>query len=75
MESKEQDNEMVHKQDILERKENEMNGAVKEGSDEIKVMNTNIDGMISRKLDLVDHLKEQKAEMVCLTETKLCKEI
>ena len=46
LESKEQDNEMVHKQQILEIKVNEMNEAVTKGSDEIKVMYTNIDGII-----------------------------
>ena len=72
--SKEQDNEMVHKQQILKRKENEMNGAITKGGDEIKVMYTNIDGIISRKLELVDYLKEKKPQIVCLTETKLCEE-
>ena len=39
MESKgKQDNEMVHKQQMLEIKEKEKNGAVTKGSDEIKVM-------------------------------------
>ena len=37
---------MVHKQQILEIKVNEMNEAVTKGSDEIKVMYTNIDGII-----------------------------
>ena len=65
---------MVHKQQILERKENEINGAVTKGSDEIKVMYTNIDGL-TRKLELIDYLKEKKPEIVCLAETKLCEEI
>ena len=66
---------MAYKQQILEEEKNEMNGAVTKGSDEIKVMYTNIDGMISRKLELIDYLKEKKPEIVCLTETKLCEEI
>ena len=52
-----------------------MNGAVTKRSDEIEVMYTNIDEIISRKLELVDYLKEKKQEIVCLTETKLCLEI
>ena len=48
---------------------------VTKGSDEIKVMYTNIDGIISRKLELIDYLKEKKPEIVWLTETKLCEEI
>ena len=52
-----------------------MNRAVTKGSDEMKVMYTNIDGIISRKLELVDYLKEKKPEIACLTETKLCEEI
>ena len=62
---------MVHKQQMLERKENEMNGANTKGSDRIEVMYTNIDGLIARKLELVDYLKEKKPEIVCLAETKL----
>ena len=52
-----------------------MNGTVTKESDEIKVMYTNIDEIISRKLELVDYLKEKKPEIVYLTETKLCEEI
>ena len=52
-----------------------MNGAVTKQSDEIKVMYTNIHGIISRKLELVDYLKEKKSEIVCLAKTKLCEEI
>ena len=36
-----------------------MKGAVTKGSDEIKVMYTNTDGIISRKLELVDYIKEE----------------
>ena len=52
-----------------------MNGAVTKGSDEINIMYTNIDGIISRKIELVDYLKEKKPENICPTETKLCEEI
>ena len=76
LENKEQqDNEMVHKQQILEGIENEMNGAVAQESDEIKVMYTIIDGIINKINKLVDYLKEEKPEIVCLTETKLCEKI
>ena len=37
-----------------------MNGAVTKGSDEIRVMYTNIDEIISRKLELLDYLKERE---------------
>ena len=38
-------------------------------------MNNNIDGIISRKLELIDYLKEKKPEIVCLAETIPCEEI
>ena len=76
LESKrQQNNEMIHKQQMLERKVKENNAATTKGSDELKVMYTNIDGIITRKLELVDYLQEKKPEIVCLTETKLCEEI
>ena len=56
---------------VLERKEKEKNGAVTKERDEIKVMYTNIDGIIARKLELVDYLKEKKPEIVCLAETTM----
>ena len=34
-------------------------------------MYTNIDGIISRKLELTDHLKETEPESVCLAKIKL----
>ena len=43
----------------------EKNGAVTNGSDEIKVMYTNINRIIARKLELADYLKEKKTEIVC----------
>ena len=59
---------------MLKKKEKEKNGAVTKGCDEIKVMYTNIHGMIARKLELVDYLeKEPKSE--CVAETKLCEDI
>ena len=49
---------------------------MEQGSDEIKVMYVNIDGIISRKLELLDYLKEKKPKIVCLAETKLvCEKI
>ena len=51
---------MVYKEQMLKRKENEKNRALIKGSDEIKVMYTNIDGLIPRKLELTDYLKEKK---------------
>ena len=53
-----QDNEIVHKQQMLERKK-ENNGAVTKVSDEIKLTYTNIDGIIARKLELIDYLKRR----------------
>ena len=38
-------------------------------------MYTNIEGIVARKLELTDYLKEKKPESVCLTETKLCEDI
>jgi len=35
------------------------------------LMYTNIDGVLSSRLELEDYLKEEKPEIVCLTETKL----
>ena len=76
LESKEQqDKEKIHKQQILQRKQNEMNATVTKRSDEINIMYTNIDGIISRKLELEDYLKEKKPQIVFLTQTKLCEEI
>ena len=58
--NRQQDNEMVHKQQMLARKEKEKNEALTKGNDEIEVMYTNIIGIIARKLELVDYLKEKK---------------
>ena len=43
--------------------------------DSLKVMYTNIDGLISSRLELIDYLMEKKPDIVCLTETKLREEI
>ena len=61
LESKGQEIEMVHKQMMLVRKEKEKNWT---WSDEIKVMHTNIDGIIARKLELTDYLREKITEIV-----------
>ena len=37
-------------------------------------MYINIDGIIARKLELVDYPKEKQPEIVCLAETKLCED-
>ena len=60
---------------MLERKEKEKNEAVTIGSDEIKVMYTNIDWIIAWKYELVDYLKEKKPEILWLAETKLYEDI
>ena len=60
---------------INNRYQKEKNGAVTKDSDEIKVMYTNIDGIIARKTELVDYLKEKKPEIICLAETNLREEI
>ncbi len=38
-------------------------------------MYTNIDGLVSRLLELKDYLKNNKPEVICLTETKPKEEI
>ena len=43
-------------------------GTLTKGSDEIKVMYTNIDGILPRKLELTDYLREEKN--IYLEETK-----
>ena len=48
---------MVHKQQMLDIKENETNGTVTKVNDEVKVMYTDIDGIIARKLELIDYLR------------------
>ena len=45
---------------MLNIKGKEENGTVTEGSDEIKVMYSNIDGIIPRKLELTDNLNGKK---------------
>ena len=65
---------MVHKQQMLERKAREKNGTVTKGSDEIKVMYTNLDGIIASK-ELVSKLSKKKKKIVCLAEAKLCQDI
>ena len=62
------------KKQILQRKKI-MNGAITKGSDQLKVMNTHIDGIIARKLELVYYLHEKKPEIVHQAETKLCEDI
>ena len=66
---------MIYKEQMLEIKENEKKRALIIGSDEIKVMYTNIDGLIPRKLELTDYLKQKKNKIVCLAETELSVDI
>ncbi len=41
----------------------------------LKIMYTNVDGLMLSLLELKDYLKNNKPGVVCLTETKLQKEI
>ena len=36
---------------------------------------TNIDGLLSKRLELLDYLKEKKPDIMCIVETKLTKDI
>ena len=56
---------MVHK------KEGGRGDRGSDGRKRLKLMYTNIDGVLSSRLELEDYLKEEKPEIVCLTETKL----
>ena len=41
----------------------------------IKIMYTNVDGLVSSAKEVRDYLQDKKPELVCLTETKLTSEI
>ncbi len=41
----------------------------------LKIMYTNVDGLVSSLSELKDYLKNNKPDVVCLTETKLEEEI
>ena len=58
---------MVYKEQMLKRKENKKNRALIKGSNDIKVMYTNINGLLPRKLELTDYFKQKKTEIICLT--------
>ena len=45
------------------------------GVDYLKVLYTNTDGLISKKLELNDLISERKPDVICLTDTKLLKDI
>ncbi len=45
------------------------------GGGKLKVMYTNIDGLLSGMLELRDYLIEKKPDVVCVTETKLREEV
>ena len=54
---------MVLQQQMLERREKEKNGTVTKGSDEIKVMYTNIYGIIARKLSRQNIYRRKNPEL------------
>ena len=60
---------------MLKRKENEKNRALIKESNLNKVMYTNIDVLIPRKLELTDNLNDEKTDIVCLAKTKLFEDI
>lgn len=43
--------------------------------EKMKIAYTNIDGKISSKLELEDYLRQENPVLVCITETKLKREI
>ena len=45
-----------------------------EGPDKITISYTNIDGLASKRLELVDYLREKKPDIICIAETKLRKD-
>ena len=64
MESKgQQDDNMVHKQQRLERREKEKNGEATKRSDEIKVMYTNIDRTIAKLINILSKREETRTCM------------
>ena len=66
---------MAHKGQKLKRKEIVKHGTIGSGIDEFKIIYTNIDEIIPRKLELTDYLKEKEPDVVCLVETKLMEDI
>ena len=48
---------------------------IKETRNNLRVMYTNIDGIVSSLLELKDYIRKSKPDVVCLTETKLKEEI
>ena len=59
---------MVHKGEKIRNNEGKL-------YEELKVMYTNIDGLLARKLELIDYIREKKPKVICLTETKLSPDI
>ena len=53
----------------------ENNNDIKETRDNLRVMYTNIDGIVSSFLELKDYIRNNNPDVICLTETKLKEEI
>ena len=60
---------MVHKDEGLKMKKEAERNVTKEKREEFKIMYTNVDGIISRKLELRDYLENKTPNVVCITET------
>ena len=42
---------------------------------EVTIAYTNVDGLLSKRLELTDYLREKKPDIVCIVETKLTKDM
>ena len=62
---------MVHKDKGLKENNKVERNVIKEKREEFKIMYTNVDEIISRKLELRDYLENKTPNVVCITETKL----
>jgi len=60
---------------LMKDQENEEEIETEEKSKTVKIRYTNIDGVISKRLELKDYLTSVRPDIVCLTETKLNKVI
>ena len=47
----------------------------KERKSVIMISYTNIDGLVSKRLELLDYLREKKPDIMCIVETKLTEDI
>ena len=59
---------MVHPREETRNSESK----IKQG---LRIMYTNIDGLLARKLELNDYIREKEPNIICLTETKLSPDI